>query len=465
MSGGDCPRYLRRTGLIVGVVALALAYPAQAGLAGLRHEGRPQSVLPTPASGTPHFPVSTRTTEQIRKLAQCGGTMYAVGTFSTIQQGGHNYTRNNAFSFSATAPYAVTSWNPNVNGEVNSITFNNGNCGDAYLGGGFTKVGSATADNIAEVSTSTSKLVGAFRHDASARVETLASYQKNILAGGYFKSINGSSADPYMASLNATTGKDDGLLRLHISGHYSYPGVVSNPTRIFNQQVSHTGTLDLVEGDFTSVGGKPRQQMFMLNLASRPTATVTGWTSPEFDGSKGNINVKGGYYYQCFDTEPFYIRSAAWSPDNSTIYIATTGFHPWNLPHLPLRGLCDAAAAFPATQKSVLHKWVNYDGCYSLYSAAADRDTAYFAGHELWSQSPNGCKQVLDPNRISAPGMEGLSPSTGLLTFNPTRSRGLGADYMTVTSAGLWIASDNLDGSQTCAHVSGLSGLCFLPYR
>ena len=45
-----------------------------------------------------------------------------------------------------------------------------------------------------------------------------------------------------------------------------------------------------------------------------PTATVTGWTSPEFDGSKGNINVKGGYYYQCLDTEPFYIRSAAWSP-------------------------------------------------------------------------------------------------------------------------------------------------------
>jgi hypothetical protein len=457
-------RYLRRTGLVVGAVALALAYPAQAGLAGSRHEGRPQSVLTTPASGTPHFPATTRDTEQIRKLAQCRGTMYAVGTFYLIDQGGQTYTRHNAFSFSATAPFTMTSWRPYVNGEVNSITFNNGNCRDAYLGGSFTKVGSARVRNIAEVSTSSGTLVKAFAHDANARVETLASYQHNILVGGFFTTINGTHTR-YMASLNARTGKNDGLLRLHISGHYIYPGVVGNHTRIYNQQVSHTGTLDLVEGDFTSVGGKKRQQMFMLNLASRPTATVTGWTSPEFDGSKGNVNVKGGYYYQCLDREPFYIRSAAWSPDDSTIYTASTGFHPWNLPHLPLHGLCDAAAAFPSTQTSVLDKWINYDGCYSLYSAAADRATAYFAGHELWSESPDGCKQVLDPHRISAPGIEGLSPSTGQLTFNPTRSRGLGADYMLVTSAGLWVASDNLDGSQTCGHVSGHAGLCFLPYK
>jgi len=35
---------------------------------------------------------------------------------------------------------------------------------------------------------------------------------------------------------------------------------------------------------------------------------------------------------------------------------------------------------------------------------------------------------------------------------------------MLVTSAGLWIASDNSDGSQACGGVSGLSGICFLPY-
>jgi hypothetical protein len=457
-------QYLRRTGVTV-VAAAALAYPAQAGLAGVQHSAVPHAVRAAPASGTPSFPAVTKDPEQIRKLVQCRATMYAVGKFYYVDQNGRRYIRHNAFSFRARAPFTITSWSPDINGEVNSIAFNNGNCRDAYLGGDFTRIGSAAAHNIAEVSTvGTGRLVRAFKHDASARVETLASYQDHVLVGGFFGKING-SRNRYLASLNAKTGKDDGLLRLRISGSYRYPGVVANSTRVYNQQVSHSGRLDLVEGDFTSAGGRRRLQMFMVNLASRPHATVTGWTSPEFDGSKGNINVKGGYPYQCFDTEPFYIRSAAWSPDDSTIYTASTGFHPWNVPHLPLRGLCDAAAAFPARHRSVLHKWVNYDGCYSLYSAAADRATAYFAGHELWSQSPDGCKQALDPHRIYAPGMEGLSPSSGRLIFNPTRSRGIGADYMLVTAAGLWIASDNLDGAQSCAHVGGHAGLCFLPYK
>ena len=43
-------------------------------------------------------------------------------------------------------------------------------------------------------------------------------------------------------------------------------------------------------------------------------------------------------------------------------------------------------------------------------------------------------------------------------------ARGLGADDMLLTGAGLWIASDNFDGSTNCGPVSGLAGICFLPY-
>jgi hypothetical protein len=46
-----------------------------------------------------------------------------------------------------------------------------------------------------------------------------------------------------------------------------------------------------------------------------------------------------------------------------------------------------------------------------------------------------------------------------------SRDRGLGADDMLATSAGLWIASDNFDGSQMCGGVENLSGICFLPYN
>lgn len=473
----------------MAAAATTLAIPAQASLAahGQSAVSTAGHVLGVPAKGTPRFPAITKRVEQVRQLAKCGGIMYAVGEFSTVIWNGHTYTRHNAFSFSATSPYAITRWNPNVNGLVNTIGFNSGNCSVAYLGGRFSAIRGATAHDIAKVNTSVGALQMGFLHSANGQVETIASYQNHLLVGGYFTQISGSGADPYMVSLNPASGKNDGFLHLNISGHYVFPGAAPNVTRAYNQQISHSGKLDLVEGDFTSVGGKHRKQIFMLNLSSRPRATVTAWTSPQFDGSKGYPS-KGGYYYYCTGKEPFYIQAAAWSPNDSTIYIATTGYRPWNYKRgYPLRGLCDAAVAFPAAQRRVLYKWRNFTGCYSLYSAAADANTAYFAGHELWSQSPGGCKTFrLDPNRISASGFEGLSPANGKIIFDPTRSRGLGADdMMLVTRAGLWIASDNFDGSQYCGRTSRTNswpppppggkpppgkpigkhaGICLLPY-
>jgi hypothetical protein len=413
------------------------------------------SVSPTPASGTPQL-APTGTTEQVRQLVQCGQTMYAVGSFTLIGQSGATYARNNIFSFSAVAPYLVTAWNPNVNGVVNTIAFNGTNCSTAYIGGKFTSVHGTAAANIAAISTSTGAVQTGFAHSANGQVETMANHKGHMLVGGYFTSISGSSANKYMASLSPTTGKNDGFISLNISGNYQYCNSTgtkcasSNNTRVYNQQISHGGSLDLVEGDFTSVGGKSRQQIFMLSL-SGTTANVTAWTSSAFN-------------QHCWYTEPFYVRAASWSPDDSTVYIGTTGFHLANWDGtFPLTGICDVAAALPASQARVSTRWINYTGCDSLYSTAADSTTAYFGGHERWSQNPNGCNQA-GQGAISAPGMEGLSPSTGKLIFNPTRARGLGADDMLVTTAGLWIASDNLSGSDTCGGVAGHAGLCFLPY-
>jgi hypothetical protein len=435
-------------------------------------------VSPTPATGTPQL-ANTGSTQNVRQLVQCGSTMYAVGSFTTIKRYSTTYTRNNIFSFSATAPYQVTSWNPNVNGVVNSITFSGGNCAHAYIGGKFTSVGGTAVSNIAEIDTTTGAVVTGFKHSANGQVETLLGHGGHIIVGGYYTSINGSSADKYMTSLNPTTGTNDGFIHLGISGNYHFCSssrcTTSNPTRVYNQQLSNGGTLDLVEGDFTSVGGLPRQQIFMLNLATSP-ASVTGWTSPEWDGSKGNL--PGGYPYQCWFTESFYIRAAAWSPDDQMVYIATTGFHPWNVGtgSTPRSGLCDAAAAFRATQTPVLHTWINYTGCDSLYAAAADTGAMYAAGHERWSQNPNGC-DFKGPGAITDAGMEGLNPATGKDLLNSggaalyTRSRGKGADDALVTSAGLWIASDSgvvnngtLQYSQVCNGVSSHAGICFLPY-
>jgi hypothetical protein len=397
--------------------------------------------------------------------------MYAVGSFDTIIKGSTTYTRNNIFSFSATAPYTVSSWAPNVVGTygttsdasdaLNTIAFVNGNCADAYIGGKFTSVNGTTVQNIAEVDTTTGNVVTAFATKASGAVQSLLGVGSHLIAGGRFTGINGDTDDPYMASLSPVTGKSDGFLHLNISGSYQYSGVSSNTTMVYNQQLSHSGTLDLVEGDFTSVGGVQREQIFMLNV-SGSSATVTGWTSPEFDGSDST------YPYQCATVEPFYIQAASWSPSDSTVYIAATGYHANG--YAADIGLCDSAVAFPATQSSVLHSWINYTGCDSLYATAADASAAYFSGHERFSMNSQAC-DGLGTGGYNAPGMEGLDPANGNLYVTPdnsagyySRDRGLGADDMLTTGGGLWIASDNFDGTQVCGGVTNLAGICYLPY-
>jgi hypothetical protein len=398
--------------------------------------------------------------------------MYAVGSFSQVTQGGSTFSRTNVFSFSATAPYTITPWAPAVNGIVNSIAFNGTDCADAYIGGDFSSVSGTPVKDIAEIDTTTGDVVPGFgTSTAGGQVETLLGVAGHLLVGGHFTWINGSHADPYFASVSPVTGKDDGFVHLQISGYYNYCNsggscTTGKTSSVYNQQLSHGGTLDLVEGDFTSVGGLARQQIFMLNLATSP-ATVTGWTSPEWDGSDGNL--PDGYPYQCMPVEAFYIRTAAWSPDDQTVYIATTGNHPWNTPGgtTPRKGLCDAVAAFPATQASVLHEWVEYSGCDSYFTVAADNATVYAAGHPRWAENSSGCNHE-GPGAIPDRGLQGLGASTGQVEVNSS-GRGVysmsraNADNMLITSAGLWIASTNRFGSQYCGSKPGHAGICFLP--
>jgi hypothetical protein len=210
----------------------------------------------------------------------------------------------------------------------------------------------------------------------------------------------------------------------------------------------------MIEGVYTSIAGQPRQQIAILDLAG-PSVTLDAWTSPEL--SQGCVTR-------------FYARSAAWSPNDNRIYTATTGY-------LPLSGpgsnrsdtraqLCDAVVAFPYAAGSVNHLWVNYSGCDSYHSVAADADNVYVSGHERWADNPNGC-DFAGPGAVSRPGIADIDPTTGKATpWNPTRSLGHGSHQVLITGAGLWVASDTwTDGlAQKCGGQKKHGGICFLPY-
>jgi hypothetical protein len=335
--------------------------------------------------------------------------------------------------------------------------------------------------NIAEISTTSGNVITTFGHSANYPIWTIQPAKGHLLVGGDFRYINGSH-NPYMASLNPSTGKDDGFLNLNISGDYHYCAkggkpctAASNHSEVYNQQLSHGGTLDLVEGHFTSVGGQPRQQIFMLNVGGSKAA-VTGWTSPQWDGS----NPSADPYYQCWPPEAFYIRTAAWSPSDSTIYLATTGFHPaqdTQTGRSARTGLCDSVTAWPVSQASqAKYLWLNYAGCDSFYSVGADNAAVYAAGHPRWANNSHGCN--LEGNgAIPDFGLWGLNPANGNVELNSkgtamyTMSRD-NAGHMLITHAGLWIASDNRDFINKCGdlkgpaghNAAGHAGICYLPY-
>lgn len=392
------------------------------------------AVAAVPASWTPQILSSDAT---VRQLVQCGSLMYAVGSFSSVGQGGKTYTRNNAFSFSATTG-ALTGWNPNVNGEVNSVALTP-DCSTAFLGGKFTTVHGTSAKNIAAVATSTGAVRTGFRHSAGGMVNTVLMVNggQDLLVGGNFTSINGSST-PYYVSLTPSNGVVNSYLKVTVAGQLPPD---SGPTKVYNQQLSPQGDRVLFEGIFTTISGQPRLQLAELDLTST-AATLDPWY---------NKTLNSTY---CKQTEQFYARDAAFSPDEKTIYIATTGYT-GSSPY------CDAVTAFTNTPNASV-KWINKTGGDSLYAVAATSTDVYIGGHERWANNPNGLDSC-GSGCVSRPGIGDIGVSTGLATsWNPTRDRGQGADDLLLTSAGLWIASDTYFNSVHCAGRYH-PGICFFP--
>jgi hypothetical protein len=428
---------LAALGLTAG---LALAGPASAAVG---------PVSKTPTAGTPALS-STVPDQRVLQLVPCGSRMYAVGDFTAITQGGAVVTRHGVMSFMGSAPFTLFSFAPVVNGVVETIAFNGTDCSWAYLGGSFSSVNGQPAANIAKVSTSTGNVATAFARSANGRVDTLLATRNHLLAGGSFTQINGSARTAY-ASLEPSTGRVETYLSQTIAGRYDFPGSAPNVTRVASQELSHQGDRVVVTGVFRTVSGQSREQAAVFSLGAT-RATVTSWVAPELFG-------------RCTASQPYYARSAAWSPGGSTLYFATTGYRPAGEPPGSTRrtGMCDAVFALSSSPTSVRHKWINYTGCDSLYSVTADSTTVYVGGHQRWMGNSQGCN-VAGPGAVEAPGLAGVGISSGVLSWNPTRSRGFGATDLVVVPTGLWVASDNAFGADQCGQVSGLAGICFLPY-
>ena len=414
--------------------------------------GAANAAVSGPPPATPQLATSGTdgSVEQVRQIAQCGTTMYAVGRFSAVKNGGTTavIARNNAFAFSAVAPYRVTAFDPNVNGQVNTIAC--GTDGSVLLGGNFTTAGGAANRNIAKVNATTGASMP-FSYHPFAEVFGMEIVQGHLLVGGAFAG--------FLDSRNPVTGADDGYGTPAISGTYVFPGVKSHRTQIYKIVPNPAGTAVLMTGVFTSVGGQHHEQVFRLNLGATSSA-VSAWSPSEL-------------YQHCFRRQPFYAQDAAWSTDMSQVFVVSTGYRLDSEFALPATqrpqvrtGPCDAAIAYQATNQAEFsgHTWINYTGCDSLYAVAADASTVFIAGHQRWISNGQRCDALGPAPARAQSGLGELTPTSGADQPGPNRGRGLGANDLLRTSAGLWIGSDNQANTAGCGTVQGgRMGICFLP--
>jgi hypothetical protein len=393
--------------IAVGATIFLSMATASAGIA------QPKIVSANPANYTPQLPHGNYATYA---LQQVGGTMYAGGKFATL--GGQ--ARTNIGAFSATTG-SLTSFAPKFNGEVWAIEDLGG--GRLAVGGTFKTVNGVSRPALAVVNATTGALDAGFNAHLSGQVTTLHLLAGRLIAGGSF--------GKKLAALNPVTGADTGYLNLNISGSH-----------VYRTAISPDGTKLAAVANVNSVSGQARRQAFMVNLGATQ-GTLSSW-----------------YYQplskQCASSSyDFYLRDVDFSPDGSYFVLDGTGF----VPKSGDRGItiCDAAARFETNILSpVRPTWINYTGGDTLHSVAISTLAVYVGGHNRWLDNPFGSDSC-GTGCASRPGIGAINPATGkALSWDPERTRGVGAKELLLTPAGLWVGSDTgYGGKLGCSSPGG----------
>jgi hypothetical protein len=219
-------------------------------------------------------------------LSSDGSTLYAGGSFTTVNGGGT--TRNRLAAFSTTTGIA-TSFDPNVSGTVRDIKLNSLD-DTLFVGGDFTTVNGATARNrLASFSTATSTATS-FNPNVSAGVYSLAYDEVSgmLYAGGNFTTVNGATSRNRLASFNISTSTATGF----------------NPNTngiSYSLALNSSGSTIFAGGVFTTVNGGTSR--LRLAAFSTTTGTVTAF-NPNVDNqvnsiafsADGNSLVLGGSF-------------------------------------------------------------------------------------------------------------------------------------------------------------------------
>ncbi len=202
-------------------------------------------------------------TGAVKCMAIYQNILYLGGNFSSID----GQTRNNLAAINL-ATGALTSWAPQPDGEVNTITISNGTI---WVGGSFSLIGSQVRSSLASVTTSGT--VNPFSMGINGIVKSIAVVDSLVYVGGSFNTA-GSITRNNIASFNSFSNTlrnwnpnvDGPVLAMAISGSTLYIG-----------------------GEFYSAGTSSRNNLAALNIQTGIATTF----NPNVDAKVNCINLTG----------------------------------------------------------------------------------------------------------------------------------------------------------------------------
>jgi hypothetical protein len=176
------------------------------------------------------------------------------------------------------------------------------------------------------------------------------------------------------------------------------------------------------------VGGLPRVQVAVLDT-SGPTATVAPWATNRYDR----------VHNQCAAVFDTFTRDIDFAPDGSYFVVSATGAFAGGASS---GTMCDTVTRWETASTGNDPTWSDYTGGDTTYGVAVTGSAVYVGGHMRWENNPFQGDQA-GPGAVPREGIAALDPVNGLpLSWNPGRSRGVGAQALFATAQGLWVGSD-----------------------
>lgn len=390
-------------------------------------------------SADPADPVPHAMEGSVDAITRIGNTMIAAGSFRTVSPAGtygdtsDDLVRRGIFAFDATTGAIDRSFDPRLGGGDPTVNSLDTDGEHIYVGGKFRSV--AGDDSIQQLVKLTREgaVVRSFRAVPDERVTEVVVRGPRLYVAGPFTSVTSRSRTwprRSLAALNPATGAVRGSVNLPFTGIYNPDSVGGGgSTSIVRFDVTADGSRLVAVGNFAKVAGKPRAQVAVLNTPARRRATVAAWRTNRFHVDRSRCRPG-------FNT---FLRDVDFSPNGSYFVVTTTGAFSGGA---RLGVLCDTVSRWETSGGWSNPTWVDYTGGDTTYGVAATGSAVYVGGHQRWFNNPFRGDRP-GPGAVPREGIAALDPVNGLpLSWNPGRTKGVGAQALLATRSGVWVGSD-----------------------